>query len=148
MVMRITNPIDDDNEEFGEAKLDLATNGIIVRCDSDIGICWEIKDQVYARNGILPRDLKPISPRKKFYLTFLSERYTAPLMGYTISSYFLPNGKLIYSNRCDQGHGACKHQETLKVLELFKMYPSQQYRTKKSAKPKPKRKVIKKCKCK
>jgi|WetSurMetagenome_2_1015567.scaffolds.fasta_scaffold78643_2 hypothetical protein len=148
MVMRITNQIDEEEEEVGEAKLDLATNGIIVRCDSDIGICWEIKDQVYARNGILPRELKPISPRKKFYLTFLSKKYMAPMMNYSISEYFLPNGKLIYSNRCDQGHSACKHAETLKVLELFKTYSSQQYRTKKPAKPKPKRKVIKKCKCK
>lgn len=147
--MRITNPIEED-DELDEVQLDLITNGIIVKCDSDIGICWDINDQSYTRNGVPTRDLKPVRPRKKFHLTYLSMRYEGPLSGYSISKYFLPNGELIYTNKCAKGHSACKHAETLKVLELFKMYSSQQYRTKKPIKPKiiRKKKIVKKCKCK
>jgi len=139
--------IEEDEDE--QPVLDLITNGIIIKCDSDIGLCWEIKDQVYARRGALPRDLKPITPRKRFYLTYLSTRYQAPFMGgYSITEYFLPNGELIYSNKCAQGHSACKHAETLKVVELFKKYSSQQYRKIRTDYSKAKRKPVKKCRCK
>lgn len=155
MAMHITNPEDfepdEEEESISDNILDMVAHGIVYKCDSAIGLCWDVKDKVDSRNGILPRELKPISPRKKFYLIYKGyhyrpiKRFTNP---FTITKYYLPSGEMIYSHKCEQGHGACHRIEMNTVVDLFNEYASQQYRKKKTAKPTPKRKVVKKCKCK
>ena len=142
---------EEGEEDTQDTILDMVAKGIVYKCDSAVGLCWDVKERISARNGILPRDFKPLSPRKKFHLVYIGshyrpiKRFTNP---FTITKYYLPNGEMIYSNKCYQGHGACHRIEMNNVVDLFNEYSSQEYRKKKSAKPKPKRKVVKKCKCK
>jgi len=133
-----------------DAKLFYIANGVVFKCNSAVGLCWETKDKVEVNyKWILPRELKPIKPRAKFHLIYIASHYKMEHGGgFTRTEYYLPNGDLIYTNDCSEGHGGCNRREMNTVIDLFKEY-SQQYRIKKVMSSQIKRKTSKKgCGCK
>jgi len=136
--------------DYPDVELISMAKGYVHKCDSSSGICFDILDNKYARDGKIWGDFPKRKPRAKFYFMYTAQTFrdAESMREIGRTEYYLPDGTPIYVNDCIAGHGHCSHLETLKVAELFNMYKNQAYRKSIKVKSKIIRKPVKKCKCK
>lgn len=97
------------------------TKGYIVKCISDLGICFEEKTKT------------------KHYLRYETTEYQDGFNIFSRIEVFSPNGELLYIHDCTRGHSHCNMLKLRKISDIFKVKYGSQYfsfRPRKKSKPK------------
>lgn len=138
-----------------------STRGFVVPSDSEVGISWDIADQIYYPSRSYHQQESTKRPRVKLYLEYIVTEYKSKMKfnrdGYAEfnrNEYFLPTGEPVFIGDCGAVDSGCRRNITKEVIKIHRLYFSRGHheashnheellREKKSDKPK-----VKKCRCK